>query len=244
MQLLTILVATFLVSLISFVGVFTLSLSRKRLERVLILLVGFAAGGMMGGAFLHLLPEALELASAGQVFLFTIAGFTFFLVLERYFFWRHCHDGICQVHAFTYLNLIGDSIHNFVDGLVLAASFMVDFRTGLITTLAVILHEIPQEIGDYGVLVYGGFKRSKALLFNFFVSLIALAGALVGYRIAESTAVFAQFLLPFTAGGFIYVASSDLIPEMQREKRAWRANASFVFFLLGIALIASARFLE
>lgn len=157
--------------------------------------------------------------------------------MEKYLYWRHCHDEICEIHPFTYLNLIGDGFHNFLDGLVIAASFLVSIKLGLVTTAAVILHEIPQELGDFGVLVYGGFTKTKALLFNLLSALTAVVGAVAGFFISSTTANFSNFILPLTAGGFIYIASSDLIPELHKERDTKKSISAFLFFILGILLM-------
>ncbi len=162
--------------------------------------------------------------------------------MERYLHWRHCHeDGTCKTHAFTYLNLVGDGFHNCIDGMVIAASFMVSLKLGFVTTLAIILHEIPQELGDFAVLVYGGFTKQKALLFNFASALMAVIGAVAGYFIVDLSKGFLNFILPFTAGGFIYIATSDLIPELHKETDLKRSTASFFAFLLGIVFMALAK---
>jgi zinc and cadmium transporter len=236
-----ILSATILVSLISLIGIFTLGLKSKIFDKILVLLVGFAAGGLIGGAFLHLLPEAVEQCGCNLVFFYTLVGFTIFFLMERYFYWRHCHEGVCDVHTFTYLNLIGDGLHNFTDGLIIAASFVTDFRLGIITTLAVIFHEIPQEIGDFGILVYGGFSKSKALLFNFICALSAILGAVIGYALSTVTENISLFLVSFTAGGFIYIAASDLVPELHKQKDARRANTAFLSFILGLVFMTLAK---
>jgi zinc and cadmium transporter len=242
MILIWILSATILVSLISLVGILTLSLKAKIFDKLLVLLVGFAAGGLIGGAFLHLLPEAVEQCGGNPVFLFALIGFTAFFLLERYFYWRHCHAGVCDVHTFTYLNLIGDGLHNFTDGLIIAASFVTDFRLGVVTTLAVVFHEIPQEMGDFGILVYGGFSKSRALLFNFICALSAVLGAVIGYALSTVTENISLFLISFTAGGFIYIAASDLIPELHKQKDSTRANVAFIAFIVGLVFMALAKF--
>jgi zinc and cadmium transporter len=229
--------AVLVVSGVSLVGVVTLAINKKLLDKLLILFVGFAAGALIGGAFLHLLPEALETSESNEVFIYTLIGFSFFFLMERYFFWRHCHKGICDIHTFTYLNLLGDGVHNFIDGLIIAASFLTDIKLGIITTIAIIFHEIPQEIGDFGVLVYGGFGRKKALLCNLLCALTAVLGAVGGYFLAEAVETVSVFLIPFTAGGFIYIASSDLIPELHRQKETRRANLSFGMFVVGLILM-------
>jgi zinc and cadmium transporter len=249
MTLIWILGATFFVSIISLAGILTLSMQPKTLNKILVYMVGFATGGLLGGAFLHILPESMdEVQHSGNystVFLYTLVGFITFFAMERYFHWRHCHDGVCDVHAFAYLNILGDTVHNFVDGLAIAASFVVSTQLGIATTIAIVLHEIPQELGDFGIMVYGGMTKQKALLYNFLSALASVAGALMGYFIAETVTDFSAFLLPFTAGGFIYIASSDLIPEMHKQADNRQANLSFVFMILGIAFMyVSKLFLE
>ena len=239
MTLIWILTSTFIVSLISLVGIFALAIKDKLLHKILFGLIGFSAGALIGGAFLHILPEALERTKSISVFYYLILGIVLFFMMERYFYWRHCHEeGVCEVHAFTYLNLIGDGFHNFIDGMVIAASFIVSVKLGIATTLAVILHEIPQELGDFAVLVHGGFTKKKALLCNFISALMAMIGAIAGYFIADITAGFANFILPLTAGGFIYIATSDLIPEIHKEKDLKRSTSAFIAFLFGIAFMA------
>jgi len=225
--------ATIIVSVISLIGISTLSLKKEILDKILFLLVGFAAGGLIGGAFLHLLPEALE-HNAEHLFLYTLIGFTAFFIIERYFYWRHCHDGVCDIHSFAYLNLLGDGLHNFTDGIIIAVSFGVGIRFGIITTLAIIFHEIPQEIGDFGILVYGGLSRPRALFYNFLCALTAVLGGLTGYFLSEKIVNLAHSLIPFIAGGFIYIAASDLIPELHRQKDARKSNLSLITFLLGL----------
>jgi len=234
-----ILVSTFLVSLISLIGIFTFLVKEKQLYRILFYLIGFSAGTLIGSAFLHILPESLEKNSSMFVFSWLIAGIVLFFFMERYFFWRHCHEeGKCKVHSFTYLNLIGDGFHNFLDGMIIAASFMVSVQVGIVTTLAVIFHEIPQELGDFGVLIYGGFSKSRALLCNFISALAAMVGALVGYFIAGAASGFSSIILPLTAGGFIYIATSDLIPELHKESDLKRSTMAFLAFLCGIGFMA------
>lgn len=242
MTLIWILSATVLVSLISLIGIFTLGVKTKVFDKILFLLVGFAAGGLIGGAFLHLLPEALEQCGCNLVFIYVLIGFTTFFLMERYLYWRHCHEGVCDVHTFTYLNLIGDGVHNFTDGLIIAASFIIDIKLGIVTTLAVIFHEVPQEMGDFGILVYGGFKKTKALLFNFICALFAILGAVIGYILSGITKNFSLFLISFTAGGFIYIAASDLIPELHKQKDTKRANMAFVAFILGLVFMSLLKF--
>jgi len=236
-------IATFVVSLVSFIGVVTLAFKEKLLNRIVILLVGFSAGALIGGAFLHLIPEAFEKGTSEVIFLYVILGFVAFYILEKILHWRHCHKSKCEVHTFTYLNLIGDSVHNFLDGLVIAASFVVDFKIGVVTTLAVVAHEIPQEFGDFGVLIYGGFGKSKALFYNFLTGLTAVIGAVVGFFLSSIIEESIVYLLPLTAGGFIYIAASDLMPELRKEADIKKSLPPFLLFLAGIVFMWFAKFL-
>ena len=236
------LLATFIVSLISLAGIFTLTIKENLLHKILFCLIGFSAGALIGSAFLHILPEVLENNKSETVFIYLILGIVLFFLMERYFHWRHCHEEHgCKVHAFTYLNLVGDSLHNFIDGMVIAASFGVSFKLGLVTTAAIILHEIPQELGDFGVLVYGGFSKKKALFYNYITALTAMIGAIAGYFIFTFAQGFSNFILPLTAGGFIYIATSDLIPEIHKESDLKRSTAAFAAFLFGIIFMALAK---
>ena len=229
--------ANLLVSLGSLAGIMTLTMSRQKLNRILLVLVALSAGSMMGGAFFHLLPEAAKSLEIDQVYLIVFAAFTLFFVIEKLLYWRHCHDGHCRVHSFGYLNLLGDSLHNFIDGLIIAGAFLTDFNLGVATVLAVSLHEIPQEVGDFGVLVYSGWGRTKALIVNLLVGLTAVLGGAVGFVLAGRIDNFTAMLLPFAAGGFIYIAASDLMPEIRKETSLKKSLASFGVFLAGVALI-------
>ncbi len=236
MQLLYTLIATFIVSLFSLIGVITLGIREKLLKAILLSLVAFSAGALIGGAFLHLIPEAIEKAPPDTVFIFVISGFVLFFLLEKYLYWRHCHDGVCHIHTFTYLNIVGDGLHNFIDGLVIAGSFVVSPQVGIFTTLLVIIHEIPQELGDFGILVYGGFTKQKALFYNFLTALTAFGGAILGYIISNKVHNFSYILLSLTAGGFIYIATADLVPEIHKETDLKKSGLSLAFFFFGIAI--------
>jgi zinc and cadmium transporter len=233
--------ASIAVSLISLIGIFTLLFKDRFLDRILFLLIAFSAGGLIGGAFLHILPEVIEEYLQSSPFFYVIVGFVAFFIMEKYFYWRHCHNDVCDVHAFTYLNLIGDAIHNFTDGLVIGASFVVSIKFGVVTTLVIIFHEIPQEIGDFGVLVYGGFKKSKALFYNFITALTCVIGAAIGVPLSEHVGKFSMYILPIVAGGFIYVAACDLIPEVHKQKSLKKSTFSIAAFLCGILFIILAR---
>ena len=239
--LLWILGSTILISLIAFIGVLTLFMKEKLLEKILLFLVALSAGALMGVAFLHLLPEAV--VHGADVFAYVLIGFIIFFLVEKILHWRHCHKGKCPVHTFAYMNLLGDGVHNFIDGLIIAASFVVDINLGIITTLAVALHEIPQELGDFGVLVYAGFKKRRALFLNFVSAVTAILGGIIGYLLSTSIESSMIFLLPFAAGGFIYIAASDLIPEIRKETMLKKSMISFGVFILGILIMYGLLFL-
>lgn len=237
-----ILLATFLNGLIALIGIFSLWLKEKTLNKILLILVAFSAGALLGGAFFHLLAESLEKTKSFNVFSYLLVGFILFFVVEKFLHWHHCHKKKCDTHPFTYLILFGDGIHNFIDGMIIAASFVISVPFGLITTLLIISHEIPQELGDFGVLVYGGFTKKKALFYNFVSQLTCVLGGLLGFLFSKLQGV-STFLLPFAAGGFIYIAASDLIPELRKEVSLKKTLLLFLFFLIGIVLVTSMKVL-
>ncbi|RJQ15925.1 ZIP family metal transporter [Candidatus Woesearchaeota archaeon] len=237
------LIASLVVSLLSLVGVFFLSIKEKTLSKILLHLVGFSAGALIGGAFLHLIPEIVEESSGISVFIYLIIGIGVFFILERLIHWHHCHEEICEVHTFTYMNLVGDSIHNFLDGIVIATAFLVDVHLGIVTTIVIIAHELPQEIGDFGVLLHGGWSKGKALFWNFMTAITAIIGALLGFFLSTKIEHFNSFLIPFAAGGFIYIAMSDLIPELHKEQQISKALVHFGFFALGVGLMLAIKLL-
>ena len=235
-------VSVFLVSLISLVGIFTLSLNKDRLRKILIFLVSFAVGGLFGDALIHLVPESFERLGSNLITsICIISGILIFFSLEKFLRWQHCHIPGDHLHPVVSLNLVGDGMHNLIDGMIIAASFCVSIPIGITTTLAVILHEIPQEIGDFGILVSGGLTIRKALLFNFLSALLAMVGAILALIIGPYIKDFYLYLLPITAGGFLYIAGSDLIPELQHgsDVRLSTSLWQFLFIVFGIAVMAS-----
>jgi len=247
-----ILISTIVISLIAFVGILTLFFKERFFRKILLFLVALSAGALMGGAFLHLIPEAImeidfNSSAISNMFLYLILGFSTFFVLEQFIHWHHHHACIhsrhCGIKPFSYLILIGDAVHNFIDGLVIAGSFVIGFSVGIVTSIAIALHEIPQEIGDFGVLVYGGFKKKKALLFNFLTAITAIIGGIVGFYLTDLITGSAVLLLPFAAGNFIYIASSDLVPEIKHEKNIKKSLVYFLVFLIGIAIMFGVKLL-
>jgi len=226
-----------LMSAIALVGSVTLLLSEATLNRIIMPLVAFAAGSLLGGAFFHMLPAALEKAPADPaVFLWALVGFAVFFALEQFLHWHHCHraSSDCK-EPLTYLILLGDGLHNFLGGLGVAGVFLIDVRLGFAAWLAAVAHEVPQELGDFGVLIHGGWDKRKALVLNLASGLTFLLGGMIAY--IASGWIEVEFLVPFAAGNFIYIGASDLVPEVNKHRDA-RANVlHFVSFIAGIALL-------
>jgi zinc and cadmium transporter len=235
------------VSLISLIGVFTLALNAGRLQKILFYLVSFSAGALLGDVFLHLVPALAE--SSGltlNISIFILTGIILFFILEKFICWRHCHIPTSKkhTHSLAAVNLVGDGLHNFIDGLIIAASYAISLPLGLVTTVAIIAHEIPQEIGDFGVLLYAGVARGKAVFYNFLSALLAFAGAGAGVIFADKFADFSDIITALTIGGFIYIATADLIPELKKENELAQSIKQLLGISLGIALMAVLLFLE
>jgi zinc and cadmium transporter len=241
------LVSVLVVSLISFIGVLFIGLNEERLKKFLLYLVSFSAGGLFGGAFIHLLPEAVkENGFSVNISLFVILGIVFSFFVEKIIHWRHCHLPVNKhhIHHASLMSLVGDSIHNLIDGLILGATYLVSIPLGIATTIAVIIHEIPQEIGDFGVLVYGGFSKKKALFLNFLTALTSFLGVIISLLLSHYTKELTTFLIPFAAGSFIYIAGSDLIPELHKECKTSKSILELFIFILGIAIMLFMLLLE
>lgn len=225
------------ISLISLVGVVTLSWNEKFLKASVFVLVSLAVGALLGDVFVHLLPEAYASSTNPLlVSLGVLAGILVFFVLEKTLHWHHhSHDDHENTpHPVGRLVLVSDGVHNFIDGLIIGAAYLISLPVGIATTIAVILHEIPQEIGDFGVLIHAGYSKMRALWLNFASALLSVAGALLAFFIGETSELFATLLLPIAAGGFIYIAMADLIPELHKTKRVQQSILQFVAILLGI----------
>lgn len=248
-MLIQIIISSFIVSIISFSGGLFLFQKRFFTDRFLTYFVSFAAGVMITAAFLDLLPEALEgfeqFGIHDNVLLPAFLGVVFFFFLERYVLWFHHHHGLHGTRPSSVLILLGDTLHNFIDGIAIAASFLTNPGVGIATTLAIAAHEIPQEIADLSILVHGGMKRSHALLFNFLSALSAMIGAILGYFFLENIEGLVPYFLSFTGGMFIYIACSDLIPDLHREFKKSKVWFQSIPFILGIAVLyATILFLE
>ncbi len=236
-----------IISILSLAGVFTLSLDEKKLRKILLYMVSFAAGALFGDAFIHLIPEITE--STGftlKISLYILLGILISFIIEKFVHWRHCHHPttVEHTHPLAFMNLFGDALHNLLDGLIIGASYLVSIPLGIATTLTVIFHEIPQEIGDFGVLLHGGFSRTKALLANFFISLTAIIGAAIALILSSYLTNLTSFIIPFAAGGFIYIAGSDLIPELHQEVNLKKSAFQLLSFVLGIGIMILLLFIE
>jgi len=241
------LISVLIVSLISFVGVLTFSIKTDKLKKVLLYMVSFSAGALFGDAFIHLLPEIIDEVGFGlEISIYVMFGIGFSFIVEKFVHWRHCHIPTSKqhVHPFAIMNLVGDSVHNFIDGLIIGASYLVSIPVGIATTLAVVLHELPQEIGDFGVLLHGGFSKFKALFFNFITALTAVAGAIFALLISSYVENITTFLIPFAAGTFIYIAGSDLIPELHKEVKVGKSLMQFIAIVLGVVVMLGLLLLE
>jgi len=210
-----ILFATLIISLMSFVAAWFL---RHKVTKYLHYLITFAAGVLLASAFLDLMPEGLHDVDLHLGLLFVLIGIILFFLIERFIHWHHCGKHDCHRESLGKLNLIGDSIHNFLDGIIIAGSFLINPLTGIFTSIAIVAHELPQEIGDYSILIHSGYTHKNALKMNVLVSLTALIGGLFGFFLLSSFETFLPFLVLLTAGGFIYIALSDIFPDLHQHK--------------------------
>jgi zinc and cadmium transporter len=244
---LLIFLSVLIVSLISLIGVFFIFLKKNALDNFLIFFVSLSVGSLLGGAFLHLIPEAIGAGGATlKVSFLVLFGIIIFFIIENFIHWRHCHIPTSKSHPHHLgtMNMIGDGIHNIIDGLVIAAAYFVNIPLGITTTLAVVVHEIPQEIGDFGVLLYAGYSKKKALFFNFISALTAIIGAIIGILFSQNSQVFASIVIPIAAGGFLYIAGSDLIPEIHKNQEKSFPFKNLIGILLGILMMYLLTFLK
>ena len=245
------------VSLVSFVGAFTLGIRSEKLKKILIYFISFSAGALFGDAFIHLFPEIIKEQGFGLIVsIYLLIGILIFFILEKivHFQQYHCHgDKNCEheletmsrksknkkhIHSFAYMSLIGSSLHNFIDGTIIAASYLVNFPLGIATTLAVFLHEIPHELGDYSILIHGGFSKKRALFVNFLSALVSLLGMAFTLSLNSFVPNLQMILIPIATGGFIYIAGSDLIPELHKETGLKTSIIQIITFILGIGVMA------
>lgn len=239
--------SVFIVSLVSLIGLFTLSAKEEKLKKMVLFFVSFAVGALFGDALIHLIPEAFEkIGSRANVSLLILLGIIIFFSLEKFVRWRHCHITQCKEHnhPMAAVNIFGNIVHNFIDGMLIGASYLVNFPLGIATTVAILLHEVPQEIGNFAILIHSGYKIKKALAINFLSALVAFLGAALALIIGQYTSNFVIFLIPVTAGGFLYIAGSDLIPELKHETKIAASIGQLAAIILGIAVMASLLLVE
>lgn len=226
-----------MMSMLTLAGSVTLVLREETLAKLLLPLVAFAAGSLIGGALFHMLPASLSAMPATESLRWVAIGFLVFFGLEQFLHWHHCHrESVdCKKKPLTYLILVGDGIHNFLGGLSIAGVFLMDVRLGIAAWIAAAAHEVPQEIGDFGVLLHGGWSKRRALLFNLLSGLTFLVGALIAY--AASTRIDVRWLVPLAAGNFLYIGASDLVPEVNKPRFLGASAVHFAAFAAGLALL-------
>ncbi len=235
------------VSLVSLVGVFVLSLKEEVLKKYIFLFISLAVGALLGDAFIHLIPEALENSlNTTWTSVLIIVGVLIFFILEKFLHWHHHGEdqNDNHIHPVGKLVLFSDAVHNFIDGIIIGTSFLVSLPVGMATTVAVILHEIPQEIGDFAVLIHSGYSKKRALWLNFISAFISVLGLLVVFLLSQVAETLAFYFIPIAAGGFIYIAVADLIPELQKTKNLGHSGLQILAVFLGITAMIFLTFLE
>ena len=240
-------ISVIIVSLVSFVGVFSLTLKDDFVKKYIGLFISLAVGALLGDSFIHLIPETFEKSSSSTLAgLLIITGILIFFILEKFLHWHHHGEdkGEPDIHPVGKLLLFTDGFHNFIDGIIIGVSFLVSIPIGIATTLAVILHEIPQEIGDFAVLLHSGYEKKRALWLNFLSALTAVAGTIIALIFGNIAETFTVWVLPIAAGGFIYIAMADLIPELHKTKEAKYSVLQILSVLFGIALMLALLLLE
>ena len=203
-------------------------------------MVSLAVGSLFGDAFIHLLPQSFEtFHTKVEASLWVLAGIFLFFILEKFLLWRHQHtlEASHPIHPVGYMNLFADGVHNFIDGTIIGASYLISLPVGVATTLAVIFHEIPHELGNFFVLLYAGFTKTRALFFNFLTGLFAILGTLVALLVGSRVEHFSSLMLPLAAGGFIYIAGSDLVPELNKEVALSKSLVQLIAIATGVGLM-------
>jgi zinc and cadmium transporter len=233
------------VSAASLIGVVLLGFNQAFLHRILYILIAFSAGALLGDVFIHIIPEIAEIGFSPLTGIYFLIGIIAFFLLEQYIHWHHGYgEHEESVHSSTYLTIFGDALHNFIDGIIIAISFLVSIPFGIATTVAVLFHEIPQELGQFGILVHGGWSRGKALLYNFLSALTAILGAAFVVMFAQDLAEVPTYLLAFAGASFLYIAMSEIIPELHKEKNVGKSVVQILAFLFGVVVMAALLILE
>lgn len=236
-----------IVSLISLAGVFLLSLKEQFLRKYIFIFVSLAVGALLGDAFIHLIPEALENAkNPASASILIIAGILLFFIIEKFLHWHHHgdHSDENHIHPVGRLVLFSDGIHNLIDGIIIGVSFIASVPLGIATTVAVVLHEIPQEVGDFTVLLHSGYTKKRALWLNFVSALTAVLGVVIAFMLGEAGNGFALWALPVAAGGFIYIAVADLIPELHKTKEISYSILQIIAVVIGVLAMLALLLIE
>ena len=230
-------ISVIIVSLISLIGIFTLYLNEEKLRKNIFLFVSLAVGALLGDAFIHIIPESYESGlDSATISILIISGILIFFIIERFLHWHHHGEDKenTHIHPVGKLIIFSDGVHNLIDGLIIGASYIISIPVGIATTLAVILHEIPQEMGDFGVLIHAGYTKKRALWLNFLSALLALVGVIFSFILGNMAESFVIWILPFAAGGFIYIAIADLMPELHKTKNLKFSLYQIFAVLLGV----------
>lgn len=241
------LLGVILISLVSLVGVFALSIRQELIKKYTFILVSLAVGALLGDAFIHLIPEAFADGNNSLlVSMLIILGILVFFTLEKFMHWHHHGDDTDEneIHPVGKLILFSDGVHNFIDGVIIGISFIASTKLGVATTFAVILHEIPQEIGDFAVLLHAGYSRKRALFLNFLSALAAVLGTFVAFMLGGLGERFVNFVVPLAAGGFIYIALADLIPELHKTKTGKSFLPQLLSLIIGVLVMVALVYLE
>jgi zinc and cadmium transporter len=229
----------------SLIGGIILILKEGWIQRIMFCLISFATGTLLGAVFLGMLPKAMTKAEPSTVLGYVLIGIVLFFVLEKLLIWYHCHNEKCEIHsAAPYLILFGDAFHNFMDGVVIAAGFLISIPFGIATSLAVVAHEVPQEIGDFAILLHGGMSKKKAFVYNFLSALPTIPGALIAYGFSYYVDKVTHFILALAASSFLYIAIADLIPEIHHKTPPGRGFYQIILMGIGIGVIAFFRMMH
>ena len=235
------------VCLVSLIGLITFAVRPQHLRTTIFVMVSLAVGGMFGDAFIHLIPQSFaDAAHSAMASMCILAGILLFFLLEKFLLWRHEHVPHYEecIQPVGYVSIVAEGLHNFIDGMLIAASYLVSLPIGLATTFAVLLHEIPHEIGNFGVLLHAGFSKPKAFWANFLSASAAIVGAITALLIGEHLPRFPAVMVPLTAGGFIYIAGSDLVPELHKERDPVRSAIQMIAIGFGVGLMLLLKFAE
>ncbi len=244
------------ISLVSLAGAFSLSLKEDKLKKIIFYLVSISVGALLGDAFIHLIPEVFEEGIGGLTFSISIfSGFIFFFILEKFLRWHHSHgqdeESLDSLQSHDHsekplgaLVIISDGAHNIIDGILVGVSYLAGVEIGIATTIAVLLHEIPQEIGDFGLLLHAGFTVKKALLWNFLSAIFAFIGLFLAFLIGEKIEGIVPIAISIASGGFLYIGSADLIPELHKETNVKKSLKQFIAIIIGFLIMLGMLFLE